>query len=93
VWQEFLDSRHSHLHQNAVTSFELYLKREFEEIIKREPPVLGPHAELGGIANITFAFDNHELIDLLKKRGAAKLTANEEKVKEFEAKIEALQKE
>mmetsp|Transcript_15075 Transcript_15075/g.14641 ORF Transcript_15075/g.14641 Transcript_15075/m.14641 type:complete len:111 (-) Transcript_15075:1953-2285(-) len=68
VWDEFSHSHHARMSNNKVTSFELYLKKEFEALIKDEPHVLDAN-ESGAIANITFAFDNHEIINLLKKRG------------------------
>jgi hypothetical protein len=40
-------------------------------VISNEPGVLSNERQDIKIANISFAFDNHEIIMLLKKRGAA----------------------
>lgn len=55
--------------QSQAVAFESYMKKEIEKIIQEEDGVLSNENVVIRIANISFAFDNCELISKLKTRG------------------------
>lgn len=57
------------MEDSPAVAFESYMKAEFEKIIQMEDGVLSQDHHEIKIANISFAFDNCELISKLKTRG------------------------
>lgn len=71
-------------------AFNHFLKKEVEEIISEERSILedGPHAV--SVADITLAFNNHDLIRVLEERGGHVTNGEIEKIKECDEKIMTL---
>lgn len=72
-------------------AFTRYLKEEVERILNNKPPVI----EDGDVevSNITFAFNNHKMINTLRKRGQAIIKANDEQEEEFNKEMDRLKDE
>ena len=60
----------SNMGQSSVVAFESYLKREFERVMENEGSVISNAPDQCKIANITFAFDNAQIVALLRQRGS-----------------------
>lgn len=80
----------SNIGASKATSFESYLKDEFERIVQNEPGVLTNDYQEIKIANITFAFNNQKLLNLLRQRGTALTNANKKALVIIDDKINTL---
>ena len=91
VYNAFLTEiyREGEGHGTKIEAFKEYLKREFEGIVSNAKPVFSETTDIR-IANIFFAFNNAELVSLLRKRGEFIVQANEGKEKEIDERISAL---
>ncbi|CDW90155.1 UNKNOWN [Stylonychia lemnae] len=69
VWHQFCSLPDSNEGDSKAVAFEGYLKKQFEQIITNQEGVLSQENQEIRIANISFAFDNCELISKLKTRG------------------------
>ena len=77
--------------ESKVFDFSEYLKEKLEEILN-ERPIVFDEEEIK-IANIAFAFDNAQLIHLLRKRGAAIKYNKVEQVEKIQGEINELKTE
>lgn len=72
MWNTFLKEKYEPMsNKTKVAAFRDYIQNELEERITRLPD-LGYEEEVPDrmrISMITFAYDNSELVDLLRKRG------------------------
>ena len=68
MWDTFCTLPESASCDCKAVAFEGYLKKEIAKMVQAEKSVLGDENEIK-IANISFAFDNHEVLALFKKRG------------------------
>lgn len=70
MWDRFLSSSSILPGEVKVVAFEAFLKEEIEKIVSGEAGVLSNDEEEIKIANISFAFENCQLVSMLKTRGA-----------------------
>ena len=96
-WKRFIDLHGASKPQRMtmVQHFREWITKEMEDKLSRMPD-LGfedEKVERIKIAVTTFAFDNAELILLLKERGAAIASDNFNKMRELDTKINQLKKE
>ena len=70
LWDRFLLSGSVIPGEVKAVAFEAFLKEEIEKIVSSEEGVLSNDEEEIKIANISFAFDNCQLVSMLKTRGA-----------------------
>jgi hypothetical protein len=75
IWSKFLNTPEASSSDSRAVAFENYLKKHFQEIVTDEAGVLSDEYQDIKIANISFAFSNNEIINLLKKRGKIVMNA------------------
>jgi aryl carrier-like protein len=72
---------------NLLFAFKLYLKEEFENILKETDHVFKDDDDLIKISHIHLGFDHVELHYLLRDRGTAIKNSDKEKKKKIEKKV------
>jgi len=93
MWDTFCNEHYNNLSgKTKIVSFRDYFKSELEERLTRLPD-LGyedPPPEKIIIAMISFAFDNAQLVNLLRQRGAQIKAEKYDKMREINKKIDDL---
>lgn len=93
MWNNFIDNHFNPVGGHTkIAAFRDYIKKELEQRLTRLPD-LGyedPAPEKIIIAMISFAFDNAELINLLRERGGYIKNQKYDKMREVNSKIEQL---
>ena len=89
VYNTFLSEHYREGQGTKIEAFKAFLKTELEGIVSNAKGVFNESTDIK-IANIFFAFNNAELVTLLRKRGEFIVQANETKEKEIDERISAL---
>lgn len=75
------------LFESKLYCFKKYLKRELEERLKQEDFVIKDSDSLIEISDITFMFQNTEIIDMLINRSGVLYSGNDDKILRYENQI------